>query len=348
MISPSHAAGRRTLLALSAVAILVGLRFLTAAGHVEGPGVLRVERPLMGTLWTIEVVDHGRVEAAHRAIEEAFAELRRIDALMSEWKPDSPLSAINAAAGRDAVEVPAELRAIIERGIRYGELSDGAFDITWHAMKKIWHFDDSFVPPSREQVAAARRNVDYRAIQIDGNRVRLPRHGMSIGLGGIAKGYAVDRAARVLAGARFHDSLVDGGGDVLASGTRDGRPWRLGIQHPRRERGSLMGVLSVSNQALVTSGDYERFRIAGGVRYHHIIDARTGWPANASQSVTVLSPTAEQGVVLAKVAFILGPEKGLAAARAQGVEALLIDAHGRRYATPAFTQFPAEKDPHDR
>src|SRR5262249_50064593 len=129
-----------------------------------------------------------------------------------------------------------------------------------------------------------------------------------------------------------------GGGDVKVSGTHDGQPWRLGIQDPRAEHGKLVGVVRLSDRALVTSGDYERFRIVDGTRYHHIIDPRTGWPASASASVSVLSDDAEQGVVLAKAIFILGSSAGLQLARAEGVEALLIDPQGRRYATDGFTR----------
>jgi thiamine biosynthesis lipoprotein len=205
-------------------------------------------------------------------------------------------------------------------------------------MGRIWHFDDTFVVPTPAAVAAARRNIDYRAIQIKRNSVYLPE-GKNIGLGGIAKGYGVNRAVEVLVKTGFSDCLVDGGGDVKVSGTHDGQPWRLGIQDPRAEHGKLLGVVGLSNRALVTSGDYERFRVVNGVRYHHIIDPRTGWPATASTSVTVLCDDAEKGVVLDKVIFILGPQEGLALARAEGVEALLIDPQGRRHATAGFPSF---------
>ena len=236
---------------------------------------------MMGTLWNIEVVDHGRSDAARQAIDRAYAELARIENLMSEWKPESPISQLDAAAGLHPVEVPAELREILERSVRYSQVTEGAFDITWRGMGNIWHFDDTFTVPSAAAVAKARKNIDYRAIQIHGNSVYLPA-GTNIGLGGIAKGYAIDRAAHVLAAAGFTDSMVDGGGDVLVSGTRNGNAWRLGIQDPRREHGQILGVANVSGMALVTSGDYERFRIVDGVRYHHIIDPRTGWPGHGS------------------------------------------------------------------
>jgi thiamine biosynthesis lipoprotein len=327
----------RTLFSLAIVGALLALRFSPLTAHIDRGGLVQVQQTSMGTVWTIEVVDHGRQDEARRAISDAYSELERIEAMMSEWRPQSPISQVDAAAGKHAVEVPQELRALLERSIRYSERTRGTFDVTWRGMGNIWHFDDDFVPPTNAEVDAARRNIDYRAIQISGNSVYLPE-GKNIGLGGIAKGYGVNRAVEVLVKAGFTDCFVDGGGDVKVSGTRNGEPWRLGIQHPRAEHGKLLGVVRLSNRALVTSGDYERFRIVDGIRYHHVIDPRTGWPANESTSVTVLSNDAEQGVVLAKAIFILGPKKGLDLARAEGVDALLIDPLGRQYATDGFTR----------
>ena len=327
---------QRTLAAIALIGGLLGLRYVNGGLRpADTGGMFREQRSLMGTLWSIEVPDHGRSPECARAVAAAYRELDRIDALMSEWKPESPISQVDAAAGLHPVEVPAELRELIERSIGFSRKTEGTFDITWRGMGNIWRFDDGFRVPSAAAVAKARKNINYRAIQIEGNRIFLPA-GMSIGLGGIAKGYAVDRAAHVLAGAGFTDSLVDGGGDLLASGTKYGAPWRLGVQDPRGEHGKLLGVVSISNAALVSSGDYERFRIVDGVRYHHIIDPRTGWPANASIGVTVLTKSAEQGVVLGKGIFILGAERGLALARAEGVEALVVDAGQQQYQTDGF------------
>jgi len=327
----------RTLFSVAVIGALLALRFAPLGARIDRGGLVRVQQTSMGTVWNIEVVDHGRREEARRAISEAYTELERIEALMSEWRPESPISQVDAAAGKHPVEVPEELRVLLERSIRYSEETKGTFDVTWRGMGNIWHFDDSFVPPTPAAVAAARRNIDYRAIQIRGNAIYLPE-GKNIGLGGIAKGYGVNRAVEVLIKAGFPDCLVDGGGDVRVSGTHDGQPWRLGIQDPRAARGTTLGVVRLSNRALVTSGDYERFRIVDGVRYHHIIDPRTGWPANASTSVSVLSDDAEQGVVLAKAIFILGPEEGLKLARAEGLDALLIDPQGRQHATAGFAR----------
>jgi len=327
----------RTFFSLAIVGALLGLRFSPLTARVGHSGLVRVQQTAMGTVWNIEVVDHGRPEEARQAISAAYTELERIESIMSEWRPQSPISQVNAAAGKHAVAVPAELRAMLERSVRYSQSTQGTFDITWRGMGNIWHFDDDFKPPTAAQVESARSNIDFRAIRISGNSVYLPE-GKNIGLGGIAKGYGVNRAVEVLVNAGFRDCLVDGGGDVKVSGTHDGQPWTLGIQHPRAEHGKLLGVVRLSNRSLVTSGDYERFRMIDGVRYHHIIDPRTGWPATASISVSVLSNDAEQGVVLAKAIFILGPDKGLELARAERTEALLIDPTGRQHATDGFAK----------
>jgi len=324
----------RTLFSVGIVGALLAYRFIPQS---SSSGVVRVQQTLMGTVWNIEVVDHGHPVEARRAVNQAYDELARIEALMSEWRPESPISQVNAAAGKHAVEVPEELRAIIERSVRDSEITQGAFDITWRGMGRLWHFDDSFRVPSRDEVETARRNIDYRAIRVNGNSIYLPE-GKNIGLGGIAKGYAVNRAVELLVKAGFPDCLVDGGGDVRVSGTNQGQLWRLGIQNPRALHGELLGVVRVTNRSVVTSGDYERFRIVNGVRYHHIIDPRTGWPADKSASVTVICDDAELGVVLDKAIFILGPEKGMELARAQHVDALIIDPQGRQYSTPGFAR----------
>jgi len=305
----------------------------------EPAGVQRVSRTLMGTLWSVDVVDHGRPGAARAAAHAALAEVSRIENLLSEWLPDSPISQVNAAAGREAVKVPAEASALLRRALEYGARSGGAFDVTWRGMGGIWRFDERFRLPSAGEVEAGRKNVDYRAVQVEGNSVALTRLRMAIGLGGIAKGYAVDRAAAVMRRAGFPDTLVAGAGDILASGTKYGVPWRLAVQHPRGERGQALGTLALSGAAISTSGDYERFRVVDGVRYHHIMDPRTGWPARECISVSVMAPTAEQTDALATTIFVLGPAKGLALAREFGVDTLIVAADGQRYATEGFAAF---------
>jgi thiamine biosynthesis lipoprotein len=276
---------------------------------------------------------------ARSALEDVFSELSRIDSLMSEWKEDSPVSSINTAAGAEQVPVPEELRSLIERALVFGEATEGAFDITWKGLAHLWSFDDSFEVPSENAIQAALSLVNFRMVKIDGNRVGLSRAGMALGLGGIAKGYAIDRAAFVLRHRGFRDFLVNGGGDVLTAGTRAGQPWRVGVRSPRGKENELVARLNLSGGAVVTSGDYERFKIVDGVRYHHIIDPRTGRPAKSSRSVTIVAPGAEEADVLATAVFVLGPGKGLdLVSQRSDTEAFVIDASGKFWMTAGFRQ----------
>jgi FAD:protein FMN transferase len=328
--------------------ILLGIAVRTFTDAPGDTSLLVDDRELMGTEWSIRIVvspDTPR-DLASRASDEAYSELSRIESVMSEWREDTPISRLNREAGSGQVTVPEELADIIRRGIRYGDLTRGSFDISWRGMGALWRFGDSFRPPSRDEVELAIARVDYRRIQVDGDRISIPQ-GFALGLGGIAKGYAIDRAAQVLRNQGFDDFLVNGGGDVLTSGSKVGVPWAIGIRDPRGSPDTLLGRLRLRGGAVVTSGDYERFQIVDGRRYHHIIDPRTGWPADQCQSVSVLAPTAEQADVLATAVFVLGPEEGLELIRSQqGVEALIVDSAG----TPQMTQGlrhlyePAEPD----
>jgi len=303
--------------------------------------IVKEERALMGTTWLIQLslgADDPTV-AAKKSIDRVFLELSRIDQLMSEWKEDSPVSAINAAAGRDLVAVPEELRSLIERAVGFGRLTEGAFDITWKGMAHLWRFDESFRVPSNEEISAALGLVDFERVRIEDNRIGLELPEMALGLGGIAKGYAIDRAAAVLEKHGYQDFLVNGGGDVLTAGTRAGRPWKIGVRSPRGAWNQLVARLNLSGGAVVTSGDYERFTIVDGVRYHHIIDPRTGRPARSSRSVTVVAPAAEEADVLATAIFVQGPEKGLQLVSGkQDTEAFVIDASGKFWMTEGFKQ----------
>jgi thiamine biosynthesis lipoprotein len=324
-------------LSILAFVVLVAPRF--DSEDFPPDQVLKEERALMGTTWQVQV-SIGVNEASgtiRAAIEEVFSELARIDGLMSEWKPNSPVSAINAAAGEGLVPVPEELRAMIERAIAFGEVTEGAFDITWKGLAPLWRFDEAFRVPDSEDVEAALDLVDFRKIKIDGNRIGLTRQGMALGLGGMAKGYAIDRAADILRSRDLQNFLVNGGGDVLTSGDRAGEPWKIGIRTPRGGRNELIAHLSVSAAAVVTSGDYERFKVVDGIRYHHIIDPRTGRPARACQSVTVVAPTAEDADVLATAIFVQGPARGFQLIHHKPfTEAFVIDDSGKFWMTDGF------------
>ena len=308
-------------------------------------GTVEVTRSLMGTSWTVKIPldrDLDR-ETALSVVDSVYVELDRIEALMSEWQPETPVSLVNSNAGAQPVAVPEELVRILERGIEYGRLSQGAFDITWRGMGALWTFGEDFRVPGEKEVSEAVRRVDFRKIVLEGNSVFLPEPGMAIGLGGIAKGYAIDRAGMKIRQAGIRNFLVDGGGDILASGNVNGRSWLVGIQDPRGEQSDLIRKLSVSEGAVVTSGDYERFKIVDGRRYHHIIDPRSGYPADKCRSVTVFSSEAEKADVLATAVFVLGPEEGMRLIKMVGdSEALIVDSSGEIFMSEGFSSLIAE------
>ena len=336
----------RVLLPAGAVvaALAVALALRTGSAPAE---VVSAERWLMGTRWVVKAVPApgATPEATATALAAALDEVARVEAVMSEWRPESPVSALNAAAGGPAIEVPAELFALLERAVDLGRRTDGAFDVTWKGMGRLWDLGaEEFAPPADAEIEAARQRVDYRLLELADGRARLPRADMAVGLGGIAKGYGVDRAGAVLGERGVTDFVVDGGGDLLVRGTRGGRPWRVGIRDPRGAPADLLTVVETTAGAVVTSGDYERFREVDGVRYHHIIDPRTGRPAPGCQQVTVVAPSAETADALATGLFVLGPSAGLAVVEElAGVEALIVDAQGRLHPSSGFpAALPAE------
>jgi thiamine biosynthesis lipoprotein len=286
--------------------------------------VFRARQPLMGTFFDIQVVaaDSTRAEAA---IQAAFLEVARVEELISEWRESSEISQVNANAGREPVVVGPDLFSVVERSLWVSELTGGAFDITFGACGRVWSFREARIP-GQEELESCLERVDYRRLRLDrdSSSIGLPTEGMCIGIGGIGKGYGVDRAVAVLESHGFSDYIVDGGGDVRLRGANLGRSWSVGIAHPRR-RGELYGRLSMDRGAVVTSGDYERFFERDGEIYHHILDPATGRPASRSVAVTVIAPTALDADALATGLFVLGPEKGIELAEGlAGVEALFF------------------------
>lgn len=297
---------------------------------------LRGERRLMGTSFEIRVVTDDPVRGCV-GIDAAFAEVAREEALFSEYQDTSDISAINHAAGGAAVEVDPEVFSLITRAMWASQVTGGAFDITYAACGHLWSIRERRVPDAAS-VDACLDQVGYRLVNLDSRRstVLLPKPGMRIGLGGIAKGYGVDRAVAVLNAHGLTRVAVNGGGDLRVEGTDLDGPWTVQIAHPRR-LGEIFDVVPIGQGAIVTSGDYMRFFEQDGVRYHHIVDPATGWPARRSVAVTVVAPTATDADALATGLFVLGPERGLAvAASLPGVEALFFGPDLRVHATPGF------------
>lgn len=273
--------------------------------------------------------------ALKQAFAAAVSEIRRLENLLSEWKPDTEIGALNRSEGAWVALSPETLE-VLERGLWAGALSEGTFDITFQAMSELWKFgsasDKTPVVPSAAAIAERKRLVDYRKVELDraGARARIGK-GQQLGLGGIAKGYIVDRAARVLAQAGVKAFLLRAGGDLFGAGRKpDGSRWVSGIQDPRGADGHFFALLELEDHAFSTAGDYARSYVTGGKRYHHIIDPRTGYPATACRSVTIWAKDAVTADAVDDAVFILGPERGLALVeRLEGVGAVIVDAQNR-------------------
>jgi len=294
----------------------------------------------MGTAVEI-VISHHQESTAEEAIEAAFDEIRRLETEMSGWRSDSELSLINRCAGEESITVSDSLFHIISSAQEISFISEGAFDITVAVLKDVWDFhqDDPKIPDSID-ITEKLPLIKYRNIIIDNTKksVFLKRPGMRIGLGGIAKGYAVDRAMQVIRDRGVRNAIVQLGGDIRLQGKRDGQLWDVGIQHPR-ERDGFIGKISLSNISISTSGDYEKYFVVNGKRYHHIIDPVTGYPARLCQSVTIVAPDTMTSDALSTTVFVLGPEKGMRLIeRLKGIEGLIIDMNGKLIYSTGFSE----------
>jgi thiamine biosynthesis lipoprotein len=323
---------------------------LALLGACRSPGaqpaassLVRASRELMSTEWEVSIAQPMGQDPASAlaAAEAALDEVARIEAEMSPYKGDSELARVNAAAGGAAVHVSAELRGLVARSVALCGETGGSLDITFMPLGRLWDYRRRpFVVPTEEQIQQARALVDCHAIEIDdvAGTLRLPRDGMAIGLGAIAKGYAVDRASEVLAAAGFSNHIVSGGGHVLAHGAKAEGPWVVGIRDPRGGRTDLLGSLPLVDAALVTSGDYERFVEVDGKRYHHIHDPRTGRPAEGLMAVTVLDRSAERADALATALLVAGPTEAPRMLQELRVEALLVRTDGTWQASAGITE----------
>lgn len=254
--------------------------------------------------------------AAVAAFDRVFLEFDRLDALMSVWKEGSDVLRINAAAGKSAVAVSPEVREVLHASQEVSEWTAGKFDVTFGVLSGLWKFDQDIDGrvPDRSRIAPRLPLIDYRALQVDdrAGTASLARVGMQVNLGGIGKGYAIDRAVTILRGSGLTDFMIQAGGDLFVAGRRGDRPWRVGLQDPRGMPDTLFAALELTDAAFSTSGDYERFFMRDGHRYHHILDPDTGEPAQRSRSVTIMAKTSTIADGLATGVFILGGEQGMA------------------------------------
>jgi FAD:protein FMN transferase len=269
----------------------------------------------MGTVAHITVWGEDE-EVIVKAIDDSWKELDRVDALMTTWTADSEISKINAAAGDGkGVPVSDEVFAILEKALAASKLTSGAFDVTVGSFSGLWKFDedkDGSIP-TKEQVEERRKLVNYKDLILDKKKktARLKQKGQRITLGGLAKGYGVDRVTEILHKAGLVDFIVQAGGDMFVAGHRGDRKWRVGIRDPRADRDVFFAVAEIEDMTFSTSGDYERYVVKDGVRYHHILDPATGYPATRARSVTVMAKDATTAEGLTKALFIMGPDKGI-------------------------------------
>ena len=255
--------------------------------------------------------------------------------MLSATIETSEISRINNAGG-EPVEVSDETAGLIEEGIKYGDISDGQFDITIASATDLWNFTDNAekILPDPDELAEAVTHIDYHCIKVEGNTVTLTDPEARIDLGGIAKGYIADRLKEYLKDEGIEHALIDLGGNMLTLGRRyDGNDFRIGIQKPFADTGTAMAVVSVNDKSVVTSGDYERYFEKDGVIYHHILDPDTGYPVqNDLDQVTIISDQSVDGDALSTTCFAMGLEDGLELIRSlDGIEAVFVTKDGEMH-----------------
>lgn len=308
------------------IIVIAGALLHSAVAQAEW---LSREEAIMGTRCAVELWADDRA-AGEAAIEAVLAEMRRIDAAMSTYKPDSEVSRVNAEAGNGPVRISAELFSLLETAQQYSALSHGVFDITYASVGYLYDYR-AHVRPDEAAIEKALPSIDYRQLRLDpaASTIAFGKPGMRIDLGGIGKGYAVDRGIQILMQRGVTHSLVNAGGDTRVIGDRRGQPWVIGIRHPDR-RDEVVLRIPLEDAAFSTSGDYERYFDEDGVRHDHIIDPKTGRSPHGVRSVTVIASTATRTDGLTKSVFIMGAKEGLEFINGlEDADAIIIDDEGR-------------------
>jgi thiamine biosynthesis lipoprotein len=287
---------------------------------------------LMGSRFDITVVADDSIQG-NSYIDLAVQEIVRIEKLISSWDTASETSEINRNAGIQPVKVSPELFGLVERAIGISKLTDGAFDVSYASMDKIWKFDGSMDKiPSEESIQQSVKKVGYQNIILDKEQssVFLKLPGMKIGFGAIGKGHAADKAKALLMAKGVPAGIINASGDMNTWGKQPtGEDWKIALTNPLNKN-KVFAILPLHEGAVVTSGDYEKYVTFNGKRYAHIIDPKTGWPATGIISVTVFAPKAELADALATSVFVMGIEVGLdRIGQLPGVECIIIDDKGK-------------------
>jgi thiamine biosynthesis lipoprotein len=302
------------------------------------PRIFQYQKESMHTLWSFTLVADSEGQATE-AFDLATAEIDRLDDALAMWKPKSETAAANKSAGSGkAVEISSDLAKCLAISLEVAKASGGAFDPSVGPLTTAWYYSlqkNQILPAP--QIRKIKALVDYRLVGLDmkRSRVSLPKKGMMLDLGGIAKGYAQDKAAAIFRAKGIKNFLMNAGGQIYAAGSReDGKPWKLGVEHPR-QRGRLLTVLEIKDACLATSGDYEQFSVIHGRRYHHILDPKTGQPTlGKCISATSMVHTKDfefpgaWSDALGTAAFVLGPKKGKKFLQSQGASGVLVSEGG--------------------
>ena len=298
--------------------------------------IFKKDRILMDTLVAITVVSDSK-DTAEKAIDAAFSEIEYLEKLSNHYSPDSEITRINRNAGISEVKVSHDILKLLEKALYVSENTEGAFDVTIGPVIALYDFHKKIIPDN----GMIKKNlslVNYRDIIINSDRstVFLKRKGMLIDLGGIAKGYAADKAAETLIKQGVRSGLVAVAGDIKAFGLKpDGEPWKIGIRNPdaKDKEDDIMATIELEDMAISTSGDYERFFLLGGKRYHHLLNPKTGLSSQECRSVSIITKEGAYTDAFATGIFILGPEQGVKVLEKLGFEGMIIDSQGKSHLT---------------
>ncbi len=312
---------------------IIGMFLLSlfVAGCQGTPHLVKRSQLLMGTVVFVTAV--GKDESTtQQAAKAGLDEIRRLEELLSTWIPTSELSQVNAAAGREPIQVSQETFAVLTRSLEMAKLTQGGFNVAVGPAVKAWDASGEGQVPSQEDLEALRPQMELSNMQLDEKTrsVWLRHPGMSVDVGGIGKGYAADLAARVMQASGATAGVVAVSGDIKTFGRMpDHQRFVFGIQHPRKEQGEVLGRIELEDEAVSTAGDYQRYFMKDGVRYHHILNPATLLPARECQSVTVIAKDGVLADGLDTGIFVMGPDKGMALIESlPDVEGVIVDQDG--------------------
>ena len=326
---------------------ILTLTLLSCSSQTKSLSIYEQEKVMMGTVMKIKAVAKGDAEAkTEEAFGAAFREISALESELSEWQPGSPVSEVNRNAGTERVAVPEAVVTVTQKALDIAEVTEGAFDVTFKPIGRLWNVKERTSPPPPDSIRAALKQVDYKQIELDTlkNTLFLKREGMEIGFGGIAKGYAALHAGRILEEYGIGNYIINAGGDLYVKGSKGERRWTSGIKNPDKQEGKPLLAFSILKSCgIATSGNYENFFIHEGIRYHHIIDLSTGYPSRGMKSTTVFSEDPAIADAYATAFFILGYEKSLQIVQNDpSLAFILIDEKGTIYKSPNIGEFIQE------